>query len=268
MKTAVLSLLAFSLVAPSVANADTVRLSVAQRLQRFSLLTPGAHRYVRYLVKPDGSRQLVDIWDRRVSFGPAPDGGGSGMHILQRWDRADKSSVLIQDSWFERGTFQPLTHIRRTEKNGQTTLWGFRFTGGAIVGLRNLPGNERATFSMPQNEPHYNFEYDMELLQTLPLAGGRTFDIPFYDAGIDSKPDRYKFVVAGSARVIGPEGKPMDCWLVTADYNTGKVQSRFWFAKRGQLMLREEEVRDDGSILLKVLLPPEPADEGPPTPTT
>ena len=261
MRTAFLSAVALSVLAACPANADTVHLSVGQKLQRFSDLTPGARRYIRYLVNKDGSRQLVDIWDREVSFSSKPDGTGLGLHIHQRWDRADKSSVLIQDSWFDPGTFKPLTHVRDTEKSGQTTLWGFRFTPTAIVGLPSLAGNQRADFSMAQSEPHYNFEYDMELLQTLPLAAGRIFDIPFYDAGIDSKPDRYKFVVAGSDRMMGPEGKPIDCWLVTADYNTGKVQSRFWFAKKGQILLREEEPMDDGRILLKVLLPPEPMDE-------
>jgi hypothetical protein len=107
--------------------------------------------------------------------------------------------------------------------------------------------------------------FDTELSDThdgLPGFEITDSDIPFYDAGIDNKPDRYKFVVAGSARFIGPEGKPIDCWLVTADYNSGKVQSRFWFAKKGLLMLREEEQMDDGRILLKVLLPPERGDEG------
>lgn len=262
MRMGFLAMLPLGLISGSPSLADTVRLSVGQPLRRFSDIRPGAHRYMRYLVNRDGSRQLVDIWDREVSFGPKPDGTGAGMHIHQRWDRADKSSVLVQDSWFDRGTFRPLTHVRGTEKGGKTTLWAFRFTNNAIVGLPTVAGNERATFSMAQSEPHYNFEYDMELLQTLPLASGRAFDIPFYDAGIDSKPDRYKFVVAGSARIVGEQGKSIDCWLVTADYNTGKVQSRFWFAKKGQLMLREEEIRDDGSILLKLLLPPEPSDEG------
>lgn len=261
MRIGFVSVAALGLVAGSAVKANTVHLSVGQKLQRFSDLTPGVHRYIRYLVNKDGSRQLVDVWDRDVSFGAKPDGTGLGLHIHQRWDRADKSSVLIQDSWFDPGTFRPLTHVRDTEKGGQITLWGFRFTPKAIVGLPSLAGNERADFSMAQSEPHYNFEYDMELLQTLPLAAGRTFDIPFYDAGIDSKPDRYKFVVADADRVMGWEGKPIDCWLVTADYNTGKVQSRFWFAKKGQLLLREEEPMADGRVLLKVLVPPEPMDE-------
>src|SRR5690242_15786672 len=105
VRTALVGLLALSFIASPAAKADTVRLSVGQKLGRFSLLTPGVHRYVRYLVEPDGSRQLVDVWDRRVTFEPQPDGRGPAMRIRQRWDRADKSSVLIQDSWFQPGTF-------------------------------------------------------------------------------------------------------------------------------------------------------------------
>src|SRR6185312_1002638 len=123
MRTAFLGILSLGLLVASPAGADTVRLSVGQKLQRFSLLTPGAHRYMRYLVNKDGSRQLVDIWGRRVSFAPEPDGSGQGMCIVQRWDRADKSSVLIQDSWFEPGTFSPLNDVRPTEKGGKPTLW-------------------------------------------------------------------------------------------------------------------------------------------------
>lgn len=261
MKVGLLSVLAVSMITSFPACAHIVHVSVGERLQRFSLLRPGAHRYVRYLVNTDGSRQVVDIWDRQISFEPKADGIGRVMHIHQRWDRADKSSVLIQDSYFERNTFKPLTHVRNMEKEGKSTLWGFKFTSSSIVGLPNLARNERANFSMMQTEPHYNFEYDMELLQALPLVAGRTFDIPFYDAGIDSKPDRYKFVVEGSDRIIGFDGRPVETWVVTADYNSGKIQSRFWFAKKGQVMLREEEPMDDGRILRKVLLPPEPRDE-------
>jgi len=127
--------------------------------------------------------------------------------------------------------------------------------------MPELAANERAGFDMPQGEAHYNFEYDMELLQALPLAAGRTFDIPFYDAGIDKQPDRYDFTVAGSARLKGPDGKDVDCWLVTADYKTGKVVSRFWFSKKSQVLIREEAITKDGAISIKTLLPPEAADE-------
>jgi hypothetical protein len=253
-----LIVIAISVCSPAIA--EVIHLRVGQNLARFALLTPSTHRYVRYLIKPNGARQLVDIWSRRLTFEPAPDGGPRAMRIYQRWDRADGSRVLIQDSWFEPATFKPLTHIRRTEQGGKTTVWGFRFTAKGVVGLPGLAGNERAEFRIAQSEEHYNFEQDIEFLQALPLSSGRQFDIPFYDAGIDKQPDRYRFSVAGSARLAGPEGEPINCWMVTADYNTGKVVSRLWLSKKGQVLIREEQYQGDGSILIKALLPPEPRD--------
>jgi hypothetical protein len=48
--------------------------------------------------------------------------------------------------------------------------------------------------------------------------------------------------------------------MVTADYNTDRIRSRFWFDKKTQVMIREEQVQDDGSILIKSLLAPESGD--------
>jgi hypothetical protein len=193
-----------------------------------------------------------------VRFEPPPAGGPAQLHITQRWDEVD-GRALIQDSWFEPRTFAPLTHIRRLQRDGKTTIGGYLFQAGQVVGMPDLPDNGRKDFSLPLPEASYNFEYDMEFLQALPLAAGRTFDIPFYDPGVD-QPGRYRFVVAGAGRIAGPDGKPMDCWLVTADYNTGKVLSRFWFAKADQVLVREEQTQKDGSTLVKTLLPPESAD--------
>jgi hypothetical protein len=97
-------------------------------------------------------------------------------------------------------------------------------------------------------------------LQTLPLADGYTANIVFYDAGIDKKADHYVFKVAGSATIQGWDGRPVDCWLVTADYNTGQIKSRFWFDKKSQVLVREEAPMDKGALLVKTLLPPEAGD--------
>jgi len=260
MNKGVIGIGAITLLLSSPAIADVVHLAVGPRLARASLLSPSTHRYLRYLVKADGSRKLVDIWTRQLTFEPGPD-GKRAMHIRQRWDRADGSILLVQDSWFEPGSFRPLTHVRRTVQGAKTSIWGFRFEPRDIKGMPELAGNDRAGFDMPQAEGHYNFEYDMELLQALPLKAGRSFDIPFYDAGIDKQPDRYDFTVAGSERVKGPDGKDIDCWLLTADYRTGKVVSRFWFAKANQVLIREVGTLPDGTTLIKTLLPPEPGDE-------
>jgi hypothetical protein len=41
------------------------------------------------------------------------------------------------------------------------------------------------------------------------------------------------------------------------------VKSRFWVAKRGQVLMREEAALDDGRTLVKALLPPEAGDGAP-----
>ena len=241
------------------AGAEVVKLHVGQPLPRFSLLHPGVHRYVRYKIAASGDRTAIDVWERQIDFAVGPD-RRPGMHIVQRWDEVDPKVILIQDSWFDRGTFAPLTHIRHRDQDGKIQIRGFRFSGSSVTGIADLPENNDRDFAIPLSEPTYNFEYDMELIQALPLAPGRTFDIPFYDAGIDKKPDRYRFSVEGSSRITGWDGRSIDCWLVTADYNSGKVVSRLWFAKRGQLLVREEQVLPDGTLLVKTLLPPEAID--------
>ncbi|MEO5866373.1 MAG: hypothetical protein ABIS14_06050 [Sphingomonas sp.] len=247
------------LATAALAKTEVVRVSVGDRLQRIALLQPDVHRYLRYTIKPDGTRSAIDIWVRSVAFAPGT-GAQRRLHMTQRWDEMSDKAVLNQDSWFEAGTLAPVTHVRKVERDGKVTTGGYRFEAGKVAGMADLADNSRKDFVMAMPEPAFNFEYDMELLQALPLAEGRTFDIPFYDAGVDQKPDRYRFAVVGSDRVRDWTGRPIDCWLVTADYRTGKVVSRFWFAKQGQILIREQATQRDGGILIKTLLPPEPGD--------
>jgi hypothetical protein len=253
-----LALLGIVLMAGAAgAEERVIAVHVGDRLARFERLQPGVHRYMRYVVEPGGARRPIDIWTREIRF--SDEGGAARMRITQRWDEVADKAVLVQDSLFEPQTFTPLTHVRRLERDGKTTVRGYRFTPGKVVGMADLADNDRKTFDKPMPEPSFNFEYDMELLQALPLAQGRTFSLPFYDAGID-EPGRYLFKVAGSGRIAGPDGQLVDCWKVTADYNTGKVVSAFWLAKASQLMIREDQPQPDGRLQIKTLLPPEPED--------
>jgi hypothetical protein len=249
-----------ALTAPAGA-ADLNKQAVGTPLARFKLLEPGAHRYLRYKAK-GSQRTAVDIWTRTTTFEPL--NGKRSMHIMMRWDEVSGPvAYLEQDSWFEVDSFRPLTHVRRLKRTGSDAVetGGYRFLPDKIVGMAELPENLRQDFAIASSEAAYNFEYDMEFLQALPLSAGYSVSIPFYDPGDAQTPTaRYTFKVAGSDRIRGADGVSRECWLVTADYNTDTVKSRFWFDKKSQVMIREEQPQEDGSILIKSLLAPESAD--------
>lgn len=234
--------------------ASTAELHVGDALARARLLAPGARLYLRYNVKGD-SRELIDMWRREIRIEPLD--GRKAIHIVQRWDGiGEHPYVLEQDAWFEVKTFRPITQLKRVTRDGKTTVGGYRFYPDKVVGMDEVPDNVRKGFSVADPGPSYNFETDMELLQMLPLGPGYEVSIPFYDPGLQS-PKRYIFKVAGAERIHMPDGRLVDCWVVTADYGRPDPPTRFWFDKRTQVLLREESLQKDGSTLVKTLVTPD-----------
>src|ERR1700735_2026985 len=212
-------------------------LDVGQALPRATLLTSGVHRYVRYMISDD-SRTLIDLWSRRLSYENLS--GRQVLHIHQRWDAADKSYVAIFDQIFEAKTFRPLSQTQSVTRNGATKTLSVTFDGPKVDSI-SAGGNGAASplhenFSMP----FYNFHTDMELLQALPLKTGYLASIPFYDVA-QEPPARYTYRVVGEESLPGADGAPIECWLVVyqpPDPKNGPI--RFWFAKRNQVLVREE----------------------------
>lgn len=230
------------------AHAAVHDVDVGTQLPRFSLLKPGTHHYLRY-IKDNGANKPIDIWERTISFETRD--GKQLMHVKQRWDGvAPKQYTLLLDSWFEPGTFRPISHERIREMDGTRRVEGFVFSPTQVTGMKDLADNVQKDLVVPSSEPTYNFETDMEFVQTLPLAEGEEFRINFYHPGGAAKPQRYTWKVAGSEAIAGPAG-PVDCWVVTTDYNqpAGSQVTRFWFAKGTQLMVREEAVTPKGTLV-------------------
>jgi hypothetical protein len=229
------------------AQAAVHDIDVGTQLPRFALLKPGTHHYLRYAKEGDAIK-LVDIWARTVSFEDR-----DGKHLLrvrQRWDGVTpKPYTLLLDSWAEPGTFRPLSHERVREMDGQRRVEGFVFSPAQVSGMQELADNVQKDLVVPSSEPTYNFETDIEFLQTLPMAEGEEFRINFYHPGGKPLPQRYLWRVAGSESIAGPTG-PVECWVITTDYNQpgGKV-TKFWFAKGSQLMVREESQTPKGSFV-------------------
>jgi len=250
-----LCLLAVTLLASIAAQARAApaeSLSVGKPLPRFDLLVPATRLYARYLVVGD-QRQTIDIWRRVVSYEQHE--GRRLLHVSQRWDgNGDKKYTVLKDSWIEPKTFLPVSHESRVTKEGKTTVSGFRFLRDRVLGMPELADNAKADFALEMSEPAYNFEPDIELLQTLPLARGYQARIRFYDPGLEP-PAWYTYSVTGEDKWPGPDGRDLACWIVSTDSNQpGKYFTRFWIAKRTQIMLREQTWMPDGSMLVKTLL--------------
>jgi len=249
----VLGALAAAPLASVARAAEPNVLRVGDPLPRFDWLKPGVRTYLRSQQR--GDRHIaMDIWRRETRI-EAVD-GVQRLHIVQRWDGAGETGTLAErDSVFELGTFRPLTHVRITNRDGARVVEGFRFTPEGVVGLEGVPDNSRTDFSAPSTEPMYNFETDLEMLQTLPLAAGYAVSIPFYHPGGAGSGARYLWSVAGEERLPRAEGGEIDCWVVQTDYNApAQPPARFWLAKANQQLVRQESIGREGVIHRTTLL--------------
>jgi hypothetical protein len=227
-------------------------IAVGERLARFDNLTPGTRTYLRYRVLNDVWRP-VDIWRREVRFDDQ--GGQRRLHIVQSWTGPTGAiSNLDIDSWFEMGTFAPISHERRNVRAEEVRNEGFRFTPSRIDALPATPNNVRASFTLDTPRRPFNFETDMEMLQTLPLAEGYAVRLPFYHPG-GSPPSDWVFRVIGSDRLNLATG-PADVWVVEMIPAEGPpvIGGRFFVAKRGQQVLRVEQPMPGGGMIVKVLI--------------
>lgn len=250
----VLGALATAPLASVARAAEPHTLRVGDTMPRFDWLKPGVRTYLRS--EQRGERHIArEIWRRETRI-EAVD-GTERLRIVQRWDGAGETGTLAErDSVFELGTFRPLTHLRTSVRDGVRVVEGFRFTPGGVIGLEGVADNSRTDFSSPSDEPMFNFETDMEMLQTLPWAAGYSVSIPFYHPSATSRPARYVWSVVGEEALIGPTGRTIDCWVIQTDYNVPqRLPGRFWLAREGQQLIKQEIPAPDGTVHRKMLLP-------------
>jgi hypothetical protein len=238
--------------APASAQQPVAAVTVGEPMARFENLTPGTRTYLRYRVL-NGVWRPMDLWRREVRFDEQ--GGQRRLHIVQSWTGpVGAPSNLEVDSWFEEGTFRPLSHERRSIRAEEVRNEGFLFTPQRIQGLPSTPSNSRAEFSLDTPQPVFNFETDMEMVQTLPLAEGYAARLRFYHPG-GAPPSDWVFRVARSTRL--PFGAAqLDVWVVTmtAAERPDSVVARFFVAKQGQQVVRVEQPQLTGGMIVKVLI--------------
>ena len=227
---------------------SVAEIRVGQAFERFGMLKPGTRLYIRFRLK-DGVATPIDLQTKELRF-PLVE-GHRRLRITQRWQ--GEGGHLELDSWFEAGTFRPLTHSRTTTRDGAAKTEAFEFLGNEVRGTRREAGKAAAEFSVASPVAPFNFETDLETLQSLPLRPAAEFKLVFYHPG-GQAPAVYSFKVAGEEVLRTPLGN-FDCWVVTTDYNApGHPVSRFWFAKSSQLAVRTESPLKDGSTIVKALV--------------
>jgi hypothetical protein len=230
---------------------SVVRLKVGDRLPRFDLIRTGKRSYLISSLR-DGHHIAQNIWQRQVEFKRRS--GKLELCIRQHWDGVGDTPAFVErESWFEMGTFRPSSHTRITTRQDKKTVEGFLFGDRGITGLPNLTDNVRADFSVDSDEPMYNFETDMEMLQALPWARGYAVSIPLFHPAVDSKPARYLWSVIGDEALVGPAGL-IDCWVVKCDYNSADPPTRFWLTKSTQQLIKMESPPINGVARRKTLL--------------
>ena len=245
-----LSLVAVFGFSTSVTAADRVTVRMGEPLPRFQLLRPGTVTYLRHWIKADGSLEPIDVQAKEVRF--ETQDGIRRVRIVQNWVGPTRSLKL--DSLFEDKTLRPITHQRDSNKDGVIKREGFRFLGDKVVGIADQPENFQKDFEIATPVPTFNFEVDLETLTVLPLVRNAEFEIVFYHPG-GSAPAPYLFKVIGEEN-LSLAGMPIECWVIATDYNReGTPVSRFWVAKDSQMVVRAHYPLQDGSAVVKVLLP-------------
>ncbi|UOQ69215.1 DUF3108 domain-containing protein [Hymenobacter volaticus] len=237
-------LLAYSAAAQTP---DTLR--VGDRRLQVSRLQPGTRQYLVYFQNPAQPKMLgFWLWRRQVQA--TRHQGAPVLRITQHWYGADTISYREVTSLVRAGDFASLYHAETVK--GQLKAYNWNSTG--IAGADSVAGNQANAFQQPFQQPAFNWNLDIETFELLPLAAGKRFVIPFYDAG--GKPPTYvTYTVTGAETLAVPGGPPVACWkLVTAGLTPTKApfKQTFWISQRDHEFLKEEDQYPGGLSRYKI----------------
>lgn len=236
-KTFIAGVAFFTLASVSLktfANVDTIRLK-DKRLNTV-WLKPGLNQYLIYYQNPKESKSLrFWFWIRNIQI--QNKNGEAVFAITQHWYGSDSSHYRFVYSLNKAVDFAPVYH--KEEVNGSTSA--YNWTSGKVQGADSVTANVKRSFLLNFNEANFNWNLDIETLEMLPWAKGKTFAINFYDAGLD--PPKYiLYKVTGSETLRTLDYRKVDCWKVSTEGVSGEFHytQTFWISKATHEFLKEE----------------------------
>lgn len=213
-------------------------------------LKPGLNQYMIYMMDAKSKKTMSFwYWIRNVSF--VERNGEKVFEINQQWLGADSLSYRKVYSVNNTGDFSPLYHAETVKG----TVRAYNWYRDRMIGADSVAGNTKNGFSLGFKVPNYNWNLDIETLEMLPLAEGKTFAINFYDAGQGS-PEYIIYKVTGREIITTYEGSRIDCWKLYTEGSNGdrRFSETFWISEKKHLFIKEED-RYGSGYRLKIRMP-------------
>jgi hypothetical protein len=236
-----LTLLLLVSQAPKVfAQADTIRVKDKRLITQ--ALKPGLKQYLVYYQNPKDPRRLnLSLWLRNITLENRD--GEKLFAITQHWYGADTTSYRAVYSLNKATDFSPVYHSETIGKKTKAYNW----YPDKINGADTVADNMGKAYALDFKQPNFNWNLDIETFEMLPLAAGKSFVIPFYEAGIDA-PLYVLYKVTGSEVITTAEGNKADCWKLynESDYKGRHFTETYWISKKNHEFLKEEDSFNGG----------------------
>ena len=231
-----LSLLLLLSHTPKVfAQTDTIRVKDKRLLT--SALKPGLKQYLVYFQNTKDNRSLKFwLWLRDINLETR--NGEKVFTITQHWYGSDSLSYRSIYSVNKVPDFAPIYH---SETIGKKTK-AFNWAADKVISADTVANNEAKNFKLDFTFANFNWNLDIETFEMLPLAEGKSFAIPFYEAGIPA-PLYVLYKVTGSELITTLDGNKVDCWKLynESDYNGHHFTETYWISKKNHEFLKEED---------------------------
>lgn len=233
-----LPLLVASFITQPAAAQQTDTIRVGDRRLRPARLRLGTRQYLVYYYSP-ARPNMLGFWLWRRELQAVRYQGQPAIHVRQHWYGSDTSSYREIVSLVRAADFAPLYHTETVK--GQRKAYNWNPTG--IAGTDSVAENQARAFQLAFRQPVFNWNLDIETFELLPLAAGKRFAIPFYDAG--SQPPAYVvYTVVGRELLTLPGAAPVACWKLVTEGKTptgAPYSQTFWISQRNHEFLKEED---------------------------
>ncbi|WP_147313890.1 DUF3108 domain-containing protein [Deminuibacter soli] len=237
------------IVMPCIVSAQADTINFTSHALQIHQLKTGTRQYLVYFQHPAQNKTLrFSLWQRSIDtirFNNQP-----LFRIVQQWYGTDSAQFRSVYSLSSRTDFKPAFHEETL--NGKTKA--YNWYADHITGADSITANTAAAFNLPLEYPTLNWNLDIETFEMLPLAEGKTFVIPFYDAGL-TPPAFITYKVTGSEKLNTREGVT-DCWKLLTEgvHNNSRYTQTFWISKQEHELLKEED-QFNGGYRYKIKIP-------------